>query len=101
MYLKSQNKWFDGYRGQKTILLDDHDNATGLGHFLKIWADRHGCTGECKGGTVPLLHRDFVVTSNYKIEELYKEQGEEMIDAIKRRFKVIHMEEPFKKKDTL
>jgi len=47
------------------------------------------------------LHRDFVVTSNYEIEALYKDQGEEMINAIKRRFKVIHMEEPFKKKDTL
>lgn len=40
IYLKAQNKWFDGYNGQKTILLDDHDNAC-LGHYLKIWCDHY------------------------------------------------------------
>ncbi len=76
-------------------MLDDHDNPTGLGHNLKIWADRYGCTGESKGGTIPLLHRDIVITSNYSIRELYKDQGEEMIKALERRFKVIHKEDPF------
>ena len=94
IFLKAQNKWFDGYSGQKTILLDDHDDAC-LGHLLKIWMDHYDCTGESKGGTLPLLHRDFVVTSNYSIEKLYEGKGQEMIDAIKRRCKVIHMTEPF------
>jgi len=58
--------------------------------------DHYVCTGETKGGTVPLMHRDFVVTSNYSIDQLYEKDGEEMIQAIKRRCKVIHMTQPFK-----
>lgn len=96
IYLKAQSKWFDGYKGEKTILLDDHDNAC-LGHYLKIWCDHYQCTGETKGGTVPLVHEHFIVTSNYSIEALYEKDGPEMIEALKRRCKVIHMTEPFKK----
>lgn len=41
------------------------------------------------------MHRNFVVTSNYSIRGLYKDAGEEIITAIERRFKVIHMKDPF------
>lgn len=44
---------------------------------------------------VPLMHRSLVVTSNYAIRDLYKDSGEEMIAALERRFKVIHMTDPF------
>lgn len=89
-YIKPQNKWFDGYTGQKVIVLDDLDKGgTCLGHYLKIWADKWACTGEVKGGTVNLQHEHFVVTSNYSIEELWFED-EEMVSAIRRRFKVKH-----------
>jgi len=67
IYLKDQNKWWDGYMSQATVLLDDHDNPC-LGHFLKIWMDRYACKGESKGSTVPLQHTTFIVTSNYSIE---------------------------------
>ncbi len=76
------------------MLLDDHDNPC-LGHFLKIWCDKYAATGEVKGGTIPLLHRNFVVTSNQSIEDLYSAEKPDTIAAIKRRFKVIHMTDPF------
>lgn len=63
-YLKSQNKWWDGYRGQPAVILDDLDTEA-LGHLLKIWADRYACNGEIKGSTIPLQHKVFCVTSNY------------------------------------
>lgn len=94
IYLKAQNKWWDGYTTQKTVLLDDHDSPC-LGHYLKIWMDRYACNGESKGSTVPLHHTTFIVTSNYSIDQLYEKDGPEMIAAIKRRCKVIHMTEPF------
>ena len=88
-YLKSQNKWFDGYAGEKEIILDDLDKLGGdkLGHHLKIWADRYACTAEVKGATINLQHRVFVITSNYHPDTMWPED-EEMLEAIKRRFKI-------------
>jgi len=87
LYIKAQNKWFDGYDGELNILLDDLDTAV-LGHYLKIWADRWPCSGETKGGTVNLRHQRFIVTSNYAPEHFWGDD-EPMCKAIERRFKVI------------
>jgi len=86
-YLKAQSKWFDGYNGEAVILLDDMDSNV-LGHYLKIWADRYSCTGETKGGTINLQHDKFIVTSNYRIQELWADD-KEMQNAILRRFDVV------------
>ncbi len=87
-YIKSQNKWFDGYSGQNAIILDDLDTNT-LGHYLKIWTDKYPCVGEVKKGTVPLLHDHFIITSNKSIDELF-EADPVMAEAIKRRCYVHH-----------
>lgn len=86
-YLKAQNKWWDGYSGQKTVILDDLDTNV-LGHLLKIWSDRYACTGETKGGTVNLRHTCFIVTSNFSIENLFSAEPQ-MSAALARRFRVI------------
>lgn len=86
-YIKAQNKWWDGYDGQKAVILDDLDTNT-LGHYLKIWTDKYPCTGEIKKGTVPLMHEHFVVTSNKSIEELFEDKV--MAEAIRRRCYVHH-----------
>lgn len=90
-YLKQQNKWFDGYQGEEVVILDDYDTET-LGHHLKIWADRYACTGEVKGGMVNLRHKKFIVTSNYPPEHFWP-QDEQLVKAIRRRFKVTHFNE--------
>lgn len=98
-YRKSQSKWFDGYAGEKEIILDDLDTNM-LCHHLKIWTDKWSCTGETKGGTVHLMHDVFVVTSNYKIRDLVPkkskdEDDEAMIGAIERRFKQLEIKKEF------
>lgn len=86
-YIKDQSKWFDGYTGQQTIILDDLDSDC-LSHHLKIWADKWKAYGEFKGGKTALRHTKFIVTSQYPIEELFKDKGPEAIEAITRRFEV-------------
>lgn len=87
LYEKAQNKWFDGYTGEETILLDDLDTNI-LGHYLKRWMDRYPVKGEVKGGTIQLQHKLFVVTSNYSIEQLFNDPI--LAAAVRRRCKVIH-----------
>ena len=91
LYDKSQNKWWDGYEGQDTVLLDDFDDRKScLGHYLKRWMDRYSCQGEVKGGTLHLKHHRFIVTSNYSIAECFEDDT--MATAIRRRCTVIHYE---------
>lgn len=84
-YIKSQNKWWDGYIAETSVILDDLDEgAKPLGHHIKIWADKWPCTGEIKGAQVKLQHKVFCITSNYLPEELWSDQT--LCSAIRRRF---------------
>lgn len=88
LYLKSQNKWWDGYQGEETVLIDDLDTMV-LSHYLKIWADRWACTGEIKGATIKLPFKRIIVTSNYSIAELMDKEhinDEALFEALHRRF---------------
>nr|WAE42353.1 MAG: replication associated protein [Cressdnaviricota sp.] len=90
-YIKSANKWWDGYRGESIVILEDLDKGTAehLGHFLKIWADKWGFRGEVKfGGEAPNFQK-LIVTSNYSINELFTEPS--LREAITRRFEVFQM----------
>lgn len=85
------NKWWDAYSGQKAIILDDLDKSHAfLGHSLKRWADRYAITGEVKGSTVPLYYEVIIVTSQYKIEQIWED--EETRSALRRRFETFNFD---------
>ena len=103
-YRKPQNKWWDGYEGQEVVILEDLDGPF-LNHYLKIWADKWKATGEIKGGTIPLQHKWFIVTSNYSIRDIVEmgAKGDRvdfvLAEAIERRFKeIILMDESEREK---
>lgn len=93
-YPKLANKWWDGYKGESAVILDDIDPTHSiLSQQLKIWADRYGCILESKGGAIPSKFDTFVVTSQYEIEEVFTDQR--AAEAIKRRFKEIKLTEEY------
>ena len=79
IFNKAQNKWWCGYEGEPTIVMDDVDFMGGqtLGHYLKIWGDKYPFSAEVKGGKVHPEYTTFVVTSNYTIRQLFTQGAEE------------------------
>lgn len=71
-YLKPHSKWWDGYFGQKVVIMDEAEPRgwKELESLLKIWADRFSFVAEVKGATRQICPEWFVVTSNYTLEQL-------------------------------
>lgn len=90
-YAKTANKWWDGYKGHNTIILDDLgiDHRV-LGYHLKRWADRYPCVLEVKGTALMAAYHNFIVTSNYSVNDIFDD--DEMKNAILRRFIMINCE---------
>lgn len=93
VYLKNPNKWWNGYRRQPIVLLEDLDPECTkyLIQHLKIWADRFPFSAEVKGGHISISPNDYklVVTSNYSMEECF--HGIDL-EALKARFSVCHFD---------
>jgi hypothetical protein len=64
-YRKPNNKWWDAYDSQDTVIWDDfsYDKQAYTYQDLLLWTDRYKKTGETKGGTVPLVYKTIVFTS--------------------------------------
>ncbi len=91
-YDKAPNKWFVGYKGQATLLLDDFgpEQCKYLHWYIKRWADLFSFPMETKGGGTQIRPRRVVLTSQYTIEECFEDP--KVVAAIKNRFEVIELE---------
>jgi len=90
LYIKLANKWWDGYKGQKAVLIDDLgvDKGKALTDHLKLWMDPwYNQPGETKGGMVALNYDRLYITSNHGPQELW--QGVDL-EAMKRRMITTH-----------
>lgn len=94
-YPKLCNKWWEGYQGQKNVIMDDIDPdlAKCLKQHIKLWGDGYTVVLEVKGGAVKDNYLNFIVTSQYSIRECFTD--EKYYQAIKRRFKEIHLVFPY------
>lgn len=98
LYPKLCTKWWDGYIGQKYVVMDDMmKDHKYLGYLLKLWADRYGIVLETKGGAVVDKYEWFIVTSQYIIDEIF-DGDDRTINALRRRFKEFHIDEIKNKK---
>lgn len=67
-------KWWDGYSGQATVVIDDFSGACmRLKDFQRL-IDWYPLWVETKGGSVPMLAQRYVITSNYAPGSWYNER---------------------------
>lgn len=85
-----KSKFFDGYRGQNSVIVDEYRGAIDPAHILR-WTDQYPCIIEVKGSSRPLLATTIIFTSNLPMEKWYPELDAETFRALVRRFtKVIN-----------
>lgn len=54
VYVKSLNKWWDGYLNESYVFISDIEpyHSDFMGYFLKIWSDRYPFLAEVKGSSM-------------------------------------------------
>jgi len=80
-YWKQKSQWWDGYKGEETIILDEFYGWLPFDLLLRI-LDRYPLTVETKGGQLQLLSKKIIITSNSLPESWYKNA---YFPALKRR----------------
>lgn len=90
----STNKWWDGYRGQENVVIDEFNGDINIIHLLK-WFDKWPCLVETKGGTVPLLATKFWLTSNLHPCNWWEKVSDAHMEALKRRVEIIEFVLPY------
>lgn len=81
LYDKPANKWWDGYKDQKIVIIEDIDpeSCKHLAKFIKQWADRYPFTAALKGTATVISPKDYnlIITSNYCIDDCF--EGKDLI----------------------
>lgn len=89
-YLKGLNKWWDGYVDHEVVIIDDMDPYhKALAQEFKVWSHHYPFPAETKGGTMCIRPKKIVVTSNYKIDDVWEDETTRA--AIHRRFEEVYV----------
>ena len=92
LYPKLCNKWWDGYKGEEIVCMDDLMPVHNcLCQHLKIWTDRYGCVLETKGGAITDNYKYFFVTSQYELKTIFPDPEDQ--SALERRFKIFNIKD--------
>lgn len=81
-------KWWDGYRGQEHVVIDEFRGKIAIEHMLR-WLDRYPVIVERKGGSTVLRASSIWITSNLAPELWYVGMDEETVNALVRRLNII------------
>lgn len=90
-YDKMANKWWDDYKGEETVVMEDLqcDDARALYGSIVKWADRAPTRVESKGGSMMVNPRRVVVTSNWPMDVIWSGV---QLRAMQRRFQSVHLD---------
>lgn len=80
----SRTKWWDGYRNQESVIIDEFRGAIDVTYLL-LWLDRYPVNVEIKGGRVPLSATKVWITSNLHPREWFPDLDGATWDALNRR----------------
>jgi len=83
IYFKDSTIWWDGYTGQKIVIIDDYcpQHAMNINELLRL-TDRYPHRVQFKGGSIPFTSERIYITSNWDFDVLF--EGKQK-DALRRR----------------
>lgn len=84
------SKFWDGYRGQANVVIDEFRGTIGISHMLR-WLDRYPVLVEVKGSSVVFNATHIWITSNLHPKDWYKDLDELTTDALLRRLTIIEI----------
>lgn len=85
---KGGTPWFDGYDGDKVVLLDDYSGEYNI-HFFKRLLDRYPMTVQVKGGYSAWSPTTIYITSNTHPNMWYADHPQVDRDAVFRRYTIV------------
>jgi len=89
-YPKDPNtKFWNGYRHQQHVVIDEFRGAIGISHLLR-WFDRYPVCVELKGSSIPLVATKIWITSNISPNDWYPDVDAETLAALRRRLNITH-----------
>lgn len=88
LYTKPDGQWWDGYDGQKVVLLDDFNGDVPITTLLK-WLDPYPLQLPIKGAFVAAQYETVIITSNRPPYEWYPSCDRKHVDALYDRLRVI------------
>lgn len=84
-----RSKFWDGYQDQQHVVVDEFRGGIDVAHLLR-WCDRYPVRIEIKGSSRPLAATKLWFTSNVDPRLWYPDLDTETLDALIRRFNIIH-----------
>lgn len=85
VYWKDGEKWWDGYDGQKTIIIDDFRASNMKFNYLLRILDRYPMRVEVKGGYRQLNSDVIIITTIVHYSKCYQNLDNEPLEQLKRR----------------
>lgn len=86
-----RTKFWDGYRGQDHVVIDEFRGAIDISHILR-WTDRYPVIVEVKGSSTVLRAKKLWFTSNLHPKDWYPTLDLETFEALERRMEIIKIE---------
>jgi hypothetical protein len=84
-------RWWDGYRGERTVILDEYRGEFSFAFLLKLM-DRHPLYVPRRNKEpVPFTSKRVIITSCYHPHYIYKDETKKTMEQLKRRCEIIKL----------